>query len=115
MSYVKEDYVSLIEKYARLLRAQCDIQAPSSNEQLHDFTETLYYMKRSHAVQRAGWGNPNLWIRSVVPYMHEDIIPYMMMFKSDAKINVLGECYTWQPTQQDIFAKDWIIADVNVD
>lgn len=67
-----------------------------------DFSEALKEIKDGEQVTREGWNGKGMWI--AVEFDSDTMtVPYIYIR------NVRGDLIPWQPSQEDMFACDWII------
>lgn len=74
------------------------------------FGDALYFLKRGHKLQRAGWNGKGLWLELQRPDEHSKMtLPYIFMsYPADAQ-NTPGARVPWLASQTDCLAEDWRI------
>lgn len=73
-----------------------------------DFSQALLHLKQGTAVTREGWNGKGLFVQAQFPDEHSKMgNPYLYI---NAKA-LGGELNPWVPSQTDLFAMDWEVAE----
>lgn len=82
-----------------------------------DFSEALRLAKGGHKIARKGWNGRNQWVRVFKAYNDKE---FKVSEEPEAEgtlmdhlvlKNTVNQLIPWVPSQGDLFADDWVIAD----
>ena len=98
-----------LDRLARLENA-----AKSVNQIGADFSEALVWLKNGEHVRRAGWNGKGLWLEYIQPHTSVDL-PFIRLSYPVPGNGSLpypdGARVPWAPSQTDMLATDWELAD----
>jgi hypothetical protein len=70
------------------------------------FEEALIYLKKGLKVSRSGWNAKGMWIAMQRPAANSLMtLPYIYIKTAS------DQCAPWTPSQCDVLAEDWCLAD----
>ena len=77
-----------------------------------DFAEALRFLKIHKRIYRLGWSREDLYIRLQEPTIDSNMTePYITIeYPDDGKI-LANSSSPWQPTNSDLFTRDWVVLD----
>jgi len=71
-----------------------------------DFSDALRELKRFKRMHRLSWNGPNQFVEMQVPDANSLMtVPYLFLINTD------GDRVPWVPSQGDLMAHDWAMAD----
>jgi hypothetical protein len=84
------------------------------NQDGADFSDALVWLKNGEHVRRAGWNGKGLWLELIEPHTSVDL-PFIRLSYPVPGNGSLpypdGARVPWAPSQTDMLATDWELAD----